>query len=347
MHVERLDKITRELQSMATSLRMVPLKATFQRMTRLVRDLAHKSEKPIELVLEGEDTELDKIVVDQMSDPLIHALRNAVDHGIESPEEREAAGKSATGTITLRAYHAGGAIHIEIADDGRGLDPERILARARERGLVAPGETLDAAAISDLIFTPGFSTADEITDVSGRGVGMDVVRRTVEELRGRIDLSSEPGAGTTLSIRLPITLAIIDGMVARVGDERYIIPMLAIERSVRPSAGQISTISGRGEMLALDDGMLPVLRLHRFFNSEGAETDPTQAVVIITSENGVRAGLLACELLGQQQTVIKPLGEGLLEQPGITGGAIMPDGRVGLILDAAGLIRLAHEKGGA
>lgn len=347
LQVERLDKITRELQSMATSLRMVPLKATFQRMSRLVRDLSHRSGKPIELILEGEDTELDKVVVDQLSDPLVHALRNAVDHGIESPAERAAAGKPETGTVYLRAYHAGGAIHIEIADDGRGLDPDRILATARERGLITTGDTVDAAAITELVFAPGFSTAEEVTDVSGRGVGMDVVRRTIEDLRGRIELTSRPGEGTTLSVRLPITLAIIDGMVARVGDERYVIPMLSIERSVRPAAGQITTVAGRGEMLTLPEGMLPVLRLHRLFSVQGAQTDPTQGVIIITSENGVRAGLLACELLGQQQTVIKPLGDGLLEQPGITGGAIMPDGRVGLILDAAGLIRVAHEEGGA
>ncbi len=344
--VERLDKISRELQQMATSLRMVSLRPTFRRMSRLVRDLAHKAGKQIDFVITGEDTELDKVVVDRISDPLVHALRNAVDHGIESPEARVAAGKPAVGRVELRAYHAGGAIHVEVRDDGRGLDPERIRARAVERGLLAEGETPDRAALLDLVFEPGFSTAEKVTDVSGRGVGMDVVRSTIEELRGRLDLTSESGVGTTLSVRLPITLAIIDGMVARVGEERYIVPMLAIERSVRPTPDQVTTVAGRAEMLSLDDGMLPVLRLHELFSTGGAQNDLTDAVVVIVSDNGVRAGLLVCELLGQQQTVIKPLGDGLGDQPGITGGAIMPDGRVGLILDAAGLVRLAHGKRG-
>ncbi len=343
--IDRLDKISRELQQMATSLRMVPLKATFRRMSRLVRDLAHKAGKQVEFVVAGEDTELDKVVVDRISDPLVHALRNAVDHGIETPQQRAAAGKPETARVELRAYHAGGAIHIEVSDDGRGLDRERILARAIERGLVAEGQQLDDSEIFDLVFEPGFSTAEVVTDVSGRGVGMDVVRRTVEELRGRIELRSTPGQGTTLSVRLPITLAIIDGMVARVGEERYIIPMLSIERSVRPLPEQVTSVAGRAEMLALDEGMLPILRLHELFDTADAQADLTQGVVVIVSDNGVRAGLLACELLGQQQTVIKPLGEGLPDQPGITGGAIMPDGRVGLILDAAGLVRLAHKKG--
>ena len=344
--IDRLDKISRELQQMATSLRMVPLKATFRRMGRLVRDLAHKAGKQVEFTVTGEDTELDKTVVDRISDPLIHALRNAVDHGVESPEARRAAGKPDVARVELRAYHAGGAIHIEVSDDGHGLDRARILARAVEQGLITADDQPDEDALFDLIFQPGFSTADEVTDVSGRGVGMDVVRRAVEELRGHTELRSVPGQGTTLSVRLPITLAIIDGMVARVGNERYIIPMLSIERSVRPTADQVTTVGGRAEMLTLDDGILPVLRLHRLFNTPDAENDAMKGVVIIVSDNGVRAGLLACELLGQQQTVIKPLGEGLPVQPGITGGAIMPDGRVGLILDAAGLVRLAQRKGG-
>jgi two-component system chemotaxis sensor kinase CheA len=344
VQLDRLDKITRELQQMATSLRMVPLRATFRRMSRLVRDVAHKGGKQIEFVTFGEDTELDKEVVDRIADPLIHALRNAVDHGIESAEERVAAGKSPVGRVELSASHTGGAIHIEIRDDGRGLDAVRIIETARERGLLAPDAALDDRSIFDLVYAPGFSTADEVTDVSGRGVGMDVVRRTVDELRGRIELESEPGMGTTVSVRLPITLAIIDGMVARVGTERYVVPILAIERSVRPTPEQIATVHGAGEMLVTDEGLVPIVRLHRHFSTPDAEQDPTQAVVIITSDSGARAGLMACELLGQQQTVIKPLGDGIPDQRGITGGAIMPDGQVGLILDAAGLVRLARDR---
>lgn len=344
VQLDRLDKITRELQQMATSLRMVPLRATFRRMSRLVRDVAHKAGKQVEFVTFGEDTELDKEVVDRIADPLIHALRNAVDHGIESPDERVAAGKPAVGRVELSASHTGGAIHIEIRDDGRGLDAPRILEIARERGLLAADAALDDRSIFDLVYAPGFSTAAEVTDVSGRGVGMDVVRRTVDELRGRIELESEPGKGTTVSVRLPITLAIIDGMVARVGAERYVVPILAIERSVRPTPDQIATVHGAGEMLVTDEGLVPIVRLHRHFSTPDAQQDPTQAVVIITSDSGARAGLMACELLGQQQTVIKPLGDGIPDQRGITGGAIMPDGQVGLILDAAGLVRLARDR---
>ncbi|TLM78529.1 MAG: chemotaxis protein CheA, partial [Actinobacteria bacterium] len=328
-----------------TSLRMVSLAPTFRRMARLVRDVAAKAGKDVEFVVSGEDNELDKVVVDRISDPLIHALRNAVDHGIETPTERVAAGKPATGRVELRAYHSGGAIHIEVSDDGRGLDTERIVAQARERGILGDDETPDERVIFDLVYTPGFSTAETITDVSGRGVGMDVVRRTVEELRGRVELASSAGEGTTVGFRLPITLAIIDGMTLRVGDERYILPLLAIERSVRPTAEKLSTVQGRGQMLVDDDGLVPIVQLHSLFGTPAAEPDPTNAVVVIVRENGARAGLLACELLGQQQVVIKPLGDGLPEQPGISGGAVMPDGRVGLILDAAGLVRSAHQRG--
>lgn len=344
--LERLDKITRELQHMATSLRMVPLKATFGRMARLVRDLSHKSGKPVEFFTSGEDTELDKAVVDRIQDPLIHALRNAVDHGIEAPKLRKAAGKPIEGRVELRAFHAGGSIHIEVIDDGAGIDAQAVMEKARAKGLIGPDEVPTREQVLELLFMPGFSTATQVTDVSGRGVGMDVVRRTVEDLRGRIDVRSEPGEGTATEIRLPMTLAIIDGMVCRVGDERYIVPVLAIERSVRPHAGEISSVIGRGLMLDTGDGMLPIVRLHELLGVPGAQPDPTEAVVIIVSEGGQRAGLLVCELLGQQQTVIKPLGDGLPDQPGIAGGAIMPDGRVGLILDAAGLVRLAHRKVG-
>lgn len=345
--LERLDKITRELQQMATSLRMVTLQATFGRMARLVRDQARKAGKDVDFSISGEDTELDKTVVDRIQDPLIHALRNAIDHGIEDEASRKAAGKPAKARLELRAFHAGGAIHIEVSDDGRGLDHERILARARELGVFDPDEQPNTESLLECVFSPGFSTATEVTDVSGRGVGMDVVKRTVEELRGRVSLDSRPRHGTTLAIRLPVTLAIIDGMVCRVGAERYVIPILSIERSVRPEPSEINTVVSKGMMLDTDNGFIPVLELHRFFGVDDAVADPTEAVIVVINEGGVRAGLLVCELLGQQQTVIKPLGEGLPDQAGVTGGAIMPDGRVGLIIDAAGLVRLSNASSGA
>jgi len=344
MHVERLDKITRELQHMATSLRMVPMRATFRRMARLVRDLAHKAGKQVDFVMYGEDTELDKTVVDAIQDPLIHALRNAIDHGVETPAERRAAGKPETARVELRAHHQGGAIYVEVTDDGRGLDTEKILAKGRALGLVGESEELSESAVFDLVYGAGFSTAETITDVSGRGVGMDVVRRTVEQLRGRITLDSAAGVGTTLAVRLPVTLATIDGMVCRIGSERYIIPVLAIQRSVRPLAEDLSTVAQRGLMMRTEEGLIPVVRLHELLGVSDAETDATNAVVVIIDEGGQRAGLLVCELLGQQQTVIKPLGDAIADQPGVTGAAIMPDGLVGLILDGAGLIRLAHGK---
>lgn len=345
--LDELDKITRELQQMATSLRMVPLRAVFRRMARLVYDLATKAGKNVEFVTAGEDTELDKTVVERIEDPLVHALRNAIDHGIESPAERKAAGKPEVARVELAAFHSGGVIHIELRDDGRGIDRGRVTAKASADGLIDADATLDGRSLLDVLCTAGFSTAEKVTDVSGRGVGMDVVRRTVEELRGRLDVASEPGVGTTFSVRLPVTLAIIDGMVLRVGEERFVLPLLAIERSVRPRHSDVATVVGSQEMLAVGgQQLLPILRLHDVFGVDDAETDPERAVVVIVSDNGVRAGLLACELLGQQQTVIKPLGEGLPDMPGIAGGAVMPDGRVGLILDAAGLVRSAHDRGG-
>jgi len=342
----RLDKITRELQEMATSLRMVPLKATFGRMARLVRDLGQKADKAVDLVVEGEDTELDKAMVDLIYDPLVHLVRNAMDHGLELDDERLTAGKSTKSTLTLRAYHAGGSVCVEVEDDGRGLDCDKILATARTQGLIADDAVLGQRETHDLIFLPGFSTAAEVTDVSGRGVGMDVVRRAVEGLRGTVEVSSFPGRGTRFTLRLPLTLAIIDGMVLRVGTERYVLPTLVIQRSLRPDASEINTVLGRGEMLATSDGMVPLLRLARLFESTEADVDPSEGIVVLVGDNGNRTGLVASELLGQQQTVIKPLGAGVSNTPGVSGGAIMPDGTVGLILDVSGLIRLAHAEGG-
>lgn len=338
----QLDKITRELQDIAMSLRMVPVRGTFQKMARLVHDLARKSGKETEFVTYGDETELDKNVVDLIGDPLMHMIRNSVDHGIEdTAEERIRAGKPAAGRVELRAFHKGGNIYIEIEDDGRGLDREKIIAKARERGLVHDGNELSDREVWNLIFLPGFSTAKTITDVSGRGVGMDVVKRNVAALRGRIDIQSKLGVGTTISIALPLTLAIIDGMVVRVGGERYILPMTSIVLSTRPSAGQLSHVAGRGDMVMLQNQLMPLYRLYKLLATPGAMEDPTNAIVVVVEEDGHRIGLLADELIGQQQTVIKSLGDALRGLPGIAGGAIMPDGRVGLILDVAGLVQIA------
>ncbi|MRS11959.1 MAG: chemotaxis protein CheA [Actinobacteria bacterium] len=344
--LSRLDKITRELQEMATSLRMVPLKGTFGRMARLVRDLGQKAGKSVEFVTEGEDTELDKALVDLMYDPLVHLVRNAVDHGLESADARVAAGKPRTGKVRLRAFHAGGSVCVEVEDDGAGLDLDRILQKARSQGLVAEDASPSRREIHDLIFVPGFSTVTTVTDVSGRGVGMDVVRRTVEGLRGTIEVYSTLGSGTRFTLRLPLTLAIIDGMVLRVGSERYILPTLVIQRSLRPDPSDVSTVLHKGEALAVDDSLVPLVRLARLFEVSDADPHPSEGIVVLVGENGERAGLVASELLGQQQTVIKPLGDAASNTPGISGGAIMPDGTVGLILDVSGLVRLAHAEGG-
>lgn len=344
----QLDKITRELQTMATSLRMVPIKATFQKMARLVRDLSHKAGKPVDFVMSGEDTELDKTVVDKIGDPLVHMVRNAVDHGLEgSPSARRQAGKAEQGRIELRAFHRGGNICIEIEDDGRGLDREAIVAKARERGLLREGETPSDHEIYSLIFQPGFSTAKKITEVSGRGVGMDVVRRAIEGLRGQIDIRTEKGRGSVFSIRLPLTMAIIDGMILRVGAERYILPTLAIVRSVQPQPREVNTVLHRGEMLAIEGRLIPLFRLDRLYGIAGAEQDPTRALAVVIEADGRQTALLVDELLGQQQIVIKNIGKAMQTMPGIAGGAIMPDGRVGLILDPSGLVKMGQNGGRA
>jgi two-component system chemotaxis sensor kinase CheA len=339
-----LGKITRELQEIATSLRMVPVKATFQRMTRLARDVAGKTGKQVDFAMSGEDTELDKTVVDRVGDPLVHMVRNAIDHGLEAGvDDRRAAGKADAGRVELLAFHQSGNICIQVRDDGKGLDRDAILAKAVCRGLVKEGDDLSDGEVFKLIFEPGFSTKEQVSDLSGRGVGMDVVRRNIEAMRGRIEIDSVHGRGSTFTIRLPLTLAIIDGMVVRVGGERYIVPTLAITMSLRPSQRQLSTVMGRGEMLRLHGDLIPVFRLHDLFSVEGAMHDPARALIIVVEAAGKRAGLMVDELLGQQQIVIKSLGDSFSGLDGISGGAIMSDGSIGLILDASAIIRLAQE----
>lgn len=345
--LSHMGKMIRDLQEVSMSLRMVNLKGTFQKMTRLVRDVSQKAGKQIELVTDGEDVELDRNVVEAITDPLVHMIRNACDHGLEPAADRRAAGKPVVGTVTLRAYHAGGSIVIEIADDGRGLRREKLIAKAKSKGLLAPDvneDSLPDDKVFDLIFLPGFSTAEKVTDLSGRGVGMDVVRRNIEALRGKVEIRSTPGTGTTFLMRLPLTMAIIDGMVVRVGGQRYVLPTLSIQQSFRPLPGDVKTVVGAGEMVRVRDSMLPIYRLNRALQlTEGAE-QVSDALLIVMEADDSRFCLLVDEILGQQQVVIKTLNQTGHKLRGVSGGAILGDGRVALILDVSQVVGLATER---
>ncbi|MFZ0430494.1 MAG: chemotaxis protein CheA [Acidobacteriota bacterium] len=338
----QVGKIVRELQDLSMSLRMVPLKPAFQKVNRLVRDLAQKASKRVSLTTHGEDTEIDRNMVDVIRDPLVHMVRNAVDHGIESVEDRVAAGKSEEGHITLLAYHSGGSVVVELRDDGRGLNRDRIIDKAIRLGLIDSATGMSESEIHNLIFRPGFSTAEQVTEVSGRGVGMDVVRRNIEALRGRVDITSEPGRGCCFKMVLPLTMAITDGMLVQVGGERYIIPTVSILKSFRPQPEHLSTIAGRGEMVMLRGELLPLYRLHRLLGIGDAEEDPCQGLLVIISIGESKYGLLVDELLGQQQVVAKSLPKGIGKVKGVSGAAILGDGRVGLILDSSELGAMAR-----
>ncbi|MBU0508578.1 Hpt domain-containing protein [bacterium] len=340
-NVAQLNKITRSLQELSLSMRMVSVKSTFQKMARLVRDLARKAHKEIAFITEGEETELDRNMVEAIADPLVHMVRNAADHGIESPDEREQAGKPRQGRILLRAAHEGGSVIITLSDDGRGLNKQKILVKAVERELVEPGAQLTDAEIHKLLFMPGFSTADKVTDVSGRGVGMDVVRTNIEALRGTVEIHSQENAGSVFSVRLPLTLAIIDGMVVRVGFDRFILPTIAITETFRAEEKDVSTVHGQAELVMLRGDLIPVARLHRLFDIQDGVASLTEGILVVTESKGRRIALLVDELLGQQQVVIKSLGTIFGRVQGVSGGAIMGDGQVSLILDTEGLIQLS------
>jgi two-component system, chemotaxis family, sensor kinase CheA len=341
----QLGRITTELQKTAMSMRMVPIRQTFQKMTRLVRDLSKKTGKLVDLVLEGEETEIDRNMVDSIYDPLVHMMRNSVDHGVQTPAEREKAGKPPTGTVKISAYQKGGNIVIEIQDDGQGVNTEKIREKALERGLIHEKDTLSAHEINNLIFLPGFSTADQITDVSGRGVGMDVVKKGVEKLRGKVELNSIPGEGSQFLIRLPLTLAIIDGIIVRVGSERYIIPTIAIHESMRPLPEQYNTVQGKGEALLIRDSLIPIIRLYQVFDVETECTDICDSIIVVIENEGRLRALMVDELLGKQEVVIKSLGGYMTDVAGVAGGTILGDGRVGLILDLAGVITICEKSG--
>ncbi|MBS1792372.1 MAG: chemotaxis protein CheA [Acidobacteria bacterium] len=341
--ISHAGKIVRELQDLSMGMRMIPLKNTFQKMARLVRDVAKKCGKQVEFITEGEETEIDRNMVDLIADPLIHMVRNAVDHGIETPDKRQGAGKLVTGKVKLAAYHAGGDVVVELTDDGAGLDPEKIVAKAISKNLIESDKGMSENEIFRLIFAPGFSTAESVTDVSGRGVGMDVVRRNIEAMRGRIEISSEKGKGSIFTVRLPLTLAITDGMLVRVGSERYIVPTVNIQLSFQPNQKMLSSVTGRGELVSLRGELMPVFRLHQLFDVRDALEDPTEGLLMIVADGRRRCALLVDELLGQQQVVTKTLGQGIGKIPGVSGGAILGDGCVGLILDTAEIVALARQ----
>jgi two-component system chemotaxis sensor kinase CheA len=335
----QLKRITAGLQRSAMALRMVPIRQAFQKVSRIVRDLSRKADKSVELVLSGEDTELDRKVVEEITDPLMHMVRNSIDHAIEPASARKAAGKRPQARIALSAYHQGGHIVIEIADDGKGLDTERIKARALERGLIAPGASPSAEEINALIFEPGFSTAEKVTEISGRGVGMDVVRRNIDALRGRIEIATEPGKGTTFFIRLPLTLAVLDGLIVGVGRERFVMPTTGVRESLRPLPAHVHNVQGSPRMVQVRDSLLPLVSLGELFGLPH-ESDPCKATVVVVEDAGSRVGLIVDALLGKQEVVIKTLGETFANVRGIAGGAILGDGRIGLILDAHGIVEL-------
>ncbi len=339
----QLNRITAELQRISMSMRMVPIKSTFQKMIRLVRDLAKKSGKDVTLEMEGEETEIDRNMVEEIYEPMVHMIRNSIDHGIEMPDVRESKGKDRTGIVRISAEQKGGNIVIDIQDDGKGLDPEKIRVKAIERGIINPSDQLDERAIFELIFHPGFSTRDQVTEVSGRGVGMDVVRKCVERLRGKIETSSHVGNGSHFQMKLPLTMAIIDGMIIQIGTERFIVPTVALKESLRPAQDSYFTIQGKGEVVKVRDSLMPLVRLHDFFQEEPRFRNPWEGLLLVVSEGSKSYCLLADEIVGRQEVVIKSLGGLFRQLPGISGGAILGDGKVALIIDVKGIISLYEE----
>ncbi|GAB2563655.1 chemotaxis protein CheA [Dyella jejuensis] len=335
-----LARHTRSLQESVMGIRMLPIGSVFNRFPRLVRDLSQKLGKQVKLELVGEHTELDKTVLEKIGDPLVHLVRNAIDHGLETPDKRRAAGKGDMGTLRLEAFHRGGSIVVEIVDDGAGLNREAIVAKALQKGLLKSAEGISDEAVGELIFQPGFSTAAVTTDLSGRGVGMDVVRRNVVDLGGNVSIQSRPGKGTTFTITLPLTLAIIDGLRAAVGEECYIVPLVSIVESIQLPADAVRSITGGGELFRFRGEYLPIVRLHQQFGCANARPNIEDGLVIVVEADGSQVGLFVDELIGQQQAVVKSLEANYRRVEGISGATILADGSVALIIDIAGLIRL-------
>jgi two-component system chemotaxis sensor kinase CheA len=339
----QLERHTRDLQQSVMNVRMLPISFVFSRFPRLVHDISSKLGKKIELKLVGENTEIDKSVVELINDPLVHLIRNSLDHGIEMPANRIAAGKPETGTIELKAYHRGGHIVIEIIDDGHGMDRNKLIAKAVEKGLIDDTTVLTDKQAYELIFLPGFSTAEKLTDISGRGVGMDVVRRNIEALGGNIEISSELGHGTTIAIHLPLTLAILDGQSVAVGDETYIVPLVSIIESINITEKMLNKVAGKGETFRLRNQYIPIIRMHKIFNVQpSTKSKMGEGVIVVAEGQGVLCGLFVDDLLGQQQVVIKSLEANYRRVDGVSGATILGDGSVALILDVPGLVRFSN-----
>ena len=336
----QLERNTRDLQESVMSIRMMPISFVFSRFPRVVRDLSAKLGKQVELKTSGETTELDKSLIERITDPLTHLIRNSLDHGIESPEKRVAAGKSPVGTITLKAYHQGGNIVIEVGDDGAGLPRNKILAKAREKGLQVSDQMTDQEVFL-LIFEAGFSTAEQVTDVSGRGVGMDVVRRNIQAMGGRVEIDSMLGVGTRMTVRLPLTLAILDGMSVAVGDQTYILPLSYVVESLQPQPGDIKTLSNQARVIQVRGEYLPVIVLPEIFNIKSQWNDFTQGIMVVLDADGTKAALFVDALVGQHQVVIKSLEANYRRVPGVSGATIMGDGHVAMILDVSAIAGLA------
>jgi two-component system chemotaxis sensor kinase CheA len=339
-----LERNVRELQESVMRVRMLPISFVFSRFPRMVRDLSQRLGKHVDLKMTGDQTELDKTVMEKIGDPLVHLVRNSVDHGIEMPDVRAAAGKSPNGTVYLEAYHKGGSITVEVGDDGGGLNKDRILKKARERALIGPNETLSDEQIYELIFMAGFSTAEQTTDISGRGVGMDVVRRNIKELGGTIEVRSTLGKGSRFIITLPLTLAIVDGQSVAVGTETYIVPLITIIESLQLKPGMVNRVAGQGEVFWFRDGYVPVVRLHEVFGLEPRTTQLHEGLIMVVEGEGRKVGLFVDDLLGQQQVVIKSLETNFRRVDGVSGATILGDGAVALILDVPGLIRVATQR---
>jgi two-component system chemotaxis sensor kinase CheA len=333
-----LERNTRDLQESVMSIRMIPMSMVFSRFPRMMRDLAAKLGKKVELVTQGESTELDKGLVEKITDPLTHLVRNSCDHGIEMPAERKAKGKPEQGTITLVASHQGGSIVIEVRDDGKGLNRQKLLSKARERGIDAP-DSMSDSEVWNLIFAPGFSTADVVTDVSGRGVGMDVVKRNITQLGGTVEIESSEGHGMKVSVRLPLTLAIMDGMSVGVGEEVYILPLSSVIESFQVTPDTIKSVGGSGRLVEVRQEYMPVIELEQVFNIPRPDSEGSSSIMVVVEAEGGRVALLVDELLGQQQVVVKNLEANYRKVPDVSGATIMGDGRVALILDIGSLVR--------